>query len=256
MRSPGRRHGSAKTFPLFAAPSRGNTSPSKPLWAAVVAAAPGYDPHVLGAVCQATGDVRLYRELVPHRVGRLQGSDSLIGGRGMRVYGDSRASKSYRTRWCERLLTGGEEQLADSRVPLDETAGYPGRYRDIRRSLARSGLGTRTASPLGFGSKLGAEQIAESAKHRENRLPTSIMFSCGRSDEPLRSAVTVHRPGAKMFERRVVWHRLEPVSWRILRRSATGQALVRARVVFGELNFSLAMRGCRVSWCSCLRSLH
>ena len=173
-----------------------------------------------------------------------------------RVYGDSRASKSYRTRWCERLLTGGEEQLADMWRPLDETAGCPGRHRDICRSLARSGLGTRTASPLGFGSKLGAEQIAESAQHRENRLPTSIMFSCGRSDEPLRSAVTVHRPGAKMFERRVVWHRLEPVSWRILRRSATGQALVRARVVFGELNFSLAMRGCRVSWCSCLRSLH
>jgi len=110
--------------------------------------------------------------------------------------------------------------------------------------------------PVGiwFQARGGADRRVSS--HRENRLPTSIMFSCGRSDEPLRSAVTVHRPGAKMFERRVVWHRLEPVSWRILRRSATGQALVRARVVFGELNFSLAMRGCRVSWCSCLRSLH
>ena len=53
-------------------------------WAAVVTAAPGYDPHVLGAVCQATGDVRRYLELV--LIGwAVVGSASLIGWRGMRV---------------------------------------------------------------------------------------------------------------------------------------------------------------------------
>jgi hypothetical protein len=83
-----------------------------------------------------------------------------------------------------------------------------------RRSRAVTTSGGCSRVPFGARATPGA------AQHRQNRLPTSIMFSCGRSDEPLRSAVTVHRPGAKLLEWRAVWHRLEPVSWPILRRSA------------------------------------